>query len=200
MKFADFLDRFVGEKGTPRYLWLLSLGAIGVALLLLGEFFPWPQKPAPPGNTPADQVVKGVAENRSRLEREESYLATQMERMLSQIEGAGAVDVVVKLEGSAKVEYASNTNTGRRVTEEKESGAVQRVTTENDANDQLVVIRAEQGFETPVIEREVSPRVVGVLVVAEGAADPYIKAKIFYAVQVALGVEPQKVLVLPKQV
>jgi len=200
MKFADFFKRLVGEKGTPRYLWLLSLGAVGVALLLLGEFFPWPQKPVPPGNTPADQVVKGVAENRSRLEREESYLATQMERMLSQIEGAGAVDVVVKLEGSAKVEYASNTNTGSRVTEEKESGAVQRVTTENDANDQLVVVRAEQGFETPVVEREVSPRVVGVLVVAEGAADPYIKAKIFYAVQVALGVEPQKVLVLPKQV
>ncbi|MGQ9712649.1 MAG: hypothetical protein ACUVRC_08285 [Desulfotomaculales bacterium] len=200
MKFADFLNRFVGEKGTPRYLWLLTLGAIGVALLFLGEFFPGPQKPVPPGDGSANQVVKGVAQNQSRLEHEESYLAAQMEKMLSQIEGAGAVDVVVKLEGSAKVEYATNANTGRRVTEEKESGTVQRLTTENDANDQLVVVRGEQGFEAPVVEREVSPRVVGVLVVAEGAADPYIKAKIFYAVQVALGVEPQKVLVLPKQV
>jgi len=200
VRVTDFLNRFVGEKGTPRYLWLLTLGAIGVALLLLGEFFPWPQKPVPPGSTPAEQVVKGVAEDRSRLEREETYLARQMEKMLARIEGAGAVDVVVKLEGSVKVEYATNTNTGKRVTEEKESGTVQRVTTENDASDQLVVVRGEQGFEMPVIEREVSPRVVGVLVVAEGAADPYIKAKIFYAVQVALGVEPQKVLVLPKQV
>lgn len=199
-QLSDFLNRVLGEGGLKRHWWLLLLGALGVAMLLVGEVSYRPQKP-PTSPGPAAAPAGGeTSAGGSRLQSEEAYLAGRLEKMLSQIAGAGAVDVVVKLEGSARVEYAANSNTGRRVTEEKESGTVQRVTTENDDNDQLVVVRGENGFEAPVVEREVAPRVQGILVVAEGASDPYIKARLFRAVQVALGVEPQKVLILPKKV
>lgn len=198
-RLTDLLNRYLGEGGIRRHLWLLALGALGIALLLVGQFYPR-GKPVAAGGSPAAQEARGVTEDRSRVQREEEYLAARLARMLAEIEGAGRVSVVVKLEGSSRVEYAVNTNTGRRVTEEKDAGAVRRVTTESDANDQLVVVRGEQGLEAPVVEREVSPRVAGVLVVAEGARNPHIKAKLFRAVQVALGVEPQRILVLPKEV
>ncbi|HPU36274.1 MAG TPA: hypothetical protein PLA91_05715, partial [Bacillota bacterium] len=56
--------------------------------------------------------------------------------------------------------------------------------------------RSENGEERPVVEREVAPQVAGVLVVAEGAGDSRIKARLFEATRVALGVDPQKILVL----
>jgi stage III sporulation protein AG len=61
----------------------------------------------------------------------------------------------------------------------------------------VVLSRNNQGMEGPVLEREMAPEVAGVLVVAEGARSPQVKAGLFRAVQVALGVEPHKVIVLP---
>ncbi|NLJ75776.1 MAG: hypothetical protein GX325_00745, partial [Peptococcaceae bacterium] len=50
-----------------------------------------------------------------------------------------------------------------------------------------------------VIERQEAPHIAGVLVVAEGAVDARVKAKLYEATRVAVGVEPQRILVLPME-
>ncbi|HAU31614.1 MAG TPA: hypothetical protein DCW46_04990, partial [Desulfotomaculum sp.] len=94
-------------------------------------------------------------------------------------------------------QYAVNTNSSKKTTEEKDQVGGARSITEYTDSGQLVFTRNGQE-ETPVVEQTESSRVAGVLVVAQGAKDPEIKARLFEAVQVALGIEPQKVLVLPK--
>ncbi|MCL6639637.1 MAG: hypothetical protein K6T80_08185, partial [Firmicutes bacterium] len=115
------------------------------------------------------------------------------------VEGAGRVEVSVRLQASTRAEYAVNTTSGKKTTQEKDQSGGSRVITEDTGSGQLVMNRSGQGIEAPVVERETAPQVAGVLVVAEGAGDAAVKAKLFEASRVALGIEPQKILVVPME-
>jgi stage III sporulation protein AG len=108
------------------------------------------------------------------------------------------VKVTVKLAASTREDYAINTTAGSKTTQEKDQGGGTRVTTENTDTNQLVLIREGAG-ENPVVEQEQAAKVAGVLVVADGAGNPEVKANLFQAVRVSLGVEPQKIVILPSR-
>ncbi|MDD4237840.1 MAG: hypothetical protein PHT62_04720, partial [Desulfotomaculaceae bacterium] len=119
--------------------------------------------------------------------------------MLRQVEGAGQVEASVRLSGSTREEYAVNTTTGKKTTQERDQTGGTRLTTEDNSSSQLVMNRSGTGGEQPVVEREAAPQVAGVLVVAEGAGEARVKAKLFEATRVALGIEPHKIMVLPME-
>jgi stage III sporulation protein AG len=195
----DLWSKIFGtNRRKDQKLFLIALGILGILMLVFGSLGgkPTPQptdtKVTSPSVTPAETTKLKTLD-------EEEYLAKRLETMLGQINGVGAVDVSIRLAGSTVSEYAVNVTTGKRVTDENEPEGARRVTTDQSESGQLVVVRAEQGYEIPVMEREISPAVAGVLVVAEGARDPRIKAQLFQATQTALGVEAHKILVVPKK-
>ncbi|WP_334109747.1 hypothetical protein [Thermodesulfitimonas autotrophica] len=196
----DVFDRLFGKEGVvgrnPGYwLKIALLGVAGILLLAVsgsgGKQVP--DTVATAGKRVPDQGGRPVA-----IRDEEKYVAERLKAVIQDIEGAGAVEVSVRLAGSTRAAYAVNTTAGRRVTEEKDRSGANRLTTEDNTNGQVVVVREGQR-EEPVVEKEEAPHILGVLVVADGAADPVVKAEIFRAVQVALGVEAHRVLVLPRQ-
>lgn len=205
-KFTDYINRLKEQGAGPggaklsrkKIWWLAALMALGVLLVIIGNI----------GNNndlsgenknPGEKIkVKAEPAAESAMVREEKDLAARLQEMLSDIEGAGRVKVTVKLAASSREDYAINTTTGSKTTQEKDQGGGTRTITENTGNNQLVLVRGDKG-EAPVVEQEQSARVSGVLVVAEGAADPLVKADLFQAVRVSLGVEPQKILVLPAE-
>lgn len=199
----DFWTRLMGgNRRKDQKVLLFALGLLGVILLVFGSYWGGREPvsdPVPVGiPQPEPEDSRGYTAS-LQTQAEEEYLADRLEGMLGQINGVGAVDVTVRLEGSTVSEYAVNTTTGKRVTDENDQDGARRVTTDENENGQVVVVRGEDGYESPVVEREVSPVVAGVLVVAEGARDPAIKAQLFHAAQTALGVEPHKILVVPKK-
>jgi len=186
---------FSKEKGR-RNLWLTGLAALGVALLILsgtsGGKSGGKQTSLQEGAPIREQPVNGMT-------AEEEQLGKKLCEMLKQVEGAGRVEVSVRLSGTTRAEYAVNTTTGKKTTQEKDQAGGTRITTEDSGSGQLVMNRNGSGGEQPVVEREIAPQIAGVLVVAEGAGDARVKAKIFEATRVALGVDPQKILVLPME-
>lgn len=200
----SFWEKFwgsAGEGGLPpkkqrqQVIFLGGLVALGVLLLLLGHLVP-PKGP---------QVGSGQPASETQVERQDFTMACQeaaieekLRKMLSQVEGAGQVKVTVRLASSSLEEYAVNTTTSHKTTQEKDQGGGTRVTSENTSSDQLVLFRTGQG-EKPVVKQEVAARIAGVLVVADGARDPVVRDRLFRAVRVALGIEPHKVLVLPRE-
>ncbi|MBE3588589.1 MAG: hypothetical protein IMW93_08565, partial [Thermoanaerobacteraceae bacterium] len=201
-------NRFTGRRGEEdlpgklqdRKLWLLGgLVALGVALLLLGSVSPPVKQPPVQNNaSPSTQEVRTQAPEGSAMARQEASLEEKLRQMLGQVEGAGRVEVTVRLASSSREEFAVNTTTSKKTTQEKDQAGGTRITSEDTDTDQLVVVRDGRG-EMPVATREEAARVAGVLVVADGARDPGVKARLFQAVQVALGIEPQKILVLPRE-
>lgn len=196
-----------GELFNPRKkeFWLL-LGAalLGVFLMLAGgsgsgRGSAEPEQ-APPG---ARTVENGTREAASAVDSvmtaEERVLAAELQRMLEQIAGAGRVEVTVQLATSTHKDYAINSDTGLKTTEEQDQNGGTRRITENTDSATVVITGTGQGLEQPVVRREVAPVVAGVLVVAEGAGTPRVKADLFRAVQVALGVQPHKIMVMNMQ-
>lgn len=107
------------------------------------------------------------------------------------------MEVIVQLATSTHNDYAIDTNTGLKTTSENDQSGGSRQITENTDTSTVVIARGNQGLEEPVVRKEVAPDVAGIMVVAEGAGMPRVKSDLFRAVQVALGVEPQKIIVLP---
>jgi len=187
---------FFSKEKNRRNLWLAGLAAIGVALLIISGIN---SGKTDGQQTNIQQVTPAREQFTSSMTAEEDQLGKKLCEMLKQVEGAGRVEVSVRLSGSTRSEYAVNATTGKKTTQEKDQSGGTRTTTEDSGSEQLVMNRSGSGGEQPVIERDVAPQIAGVLVVAEGAVDARVKAKIFAAAQVALGVEPQRILVLPME-
>lgn len=196
----EFLESVFGKESalTKRagYWIKVSLfGLAGVILLVSGSLGEGARRPAAPTSAP-NEVSSGPPEP-SAIQREEKDLAEHLRAVLQEVEGAGAVEVTVRLAGSTRQEYAVNTTAGRRVTEEEDKAGASHVVTEDNTNNQVVVVREGQREEA-VVTREEAPELLGVLVVADGAADPQVRLKLFHAVEVALGVPAHRILVLPR--
>ncbi|WP_347487589.1 hypothetical protein ABDB91_10455 [Desulfoscipio sp. XC116] len=174
---------------------------LGIMLMLLGScesgmFSPGSEKVGP-DNGAAAGSGKPAALTSSLKTQEEKELAGELRRMLEQVAGAGRVEVIVQLATSTHNDYAIDTNTGLKTTSENDQSGGSRQITENTDTSTVVIARGNQGLEEPVVRKEVAPDVAGIMVVAEGAGMPRVKSDLFRAVQVALGVEPQKIIVLP---
>ncbi|WP_034638881.1 hypothetical protein [Desulfofalx alkaliphila] len=200
-----FKDFFKGEKDKLR-LWALLLAiTFGLFLLVGGNPFDnqstgrqEPPEQARISYQEEDVEYINAASTQPSMVNEEKYLADKLRTMLEMVEGAGRVEVTVRLVSSSRAEYAVNTTTSTKTTQEQDQAGGTRVLTEDNDSGQLVLIRSGNGTEIPVLQQERASNISGVLVVAEGAGDPAIKAQLFRAAQVGLGVEPQKILVLAK--
>lgn len=136
----------------------------------------------------------------TEISRTEKVLEERLEHILSQIKGAGTVDVSVFLATGTRYEYAINVSANKRVIDEKDQNGGVRLTTEENSADEYVLIRGNQAEEKPVVVQESRPQVQGVLVVADGARDARVKAQLLQAVQVALGLEPHRIQVMAREV
>ncbi|MDI3279777.1 MAG: stage III sporulation protein AG [Bacillota bacterium] len=191
-----------GEKtGPPRWA-LLALGALGVCLLLLGGGFPRPgQSMAPPALPPSEAGVGGqrldsAGEELPGVEYERAY-EERLNRLLSLVEGAGRVWVEGYLETGPLYEYAEKVRQSERTTQEQSEGSQGRVTSEKTRETEVVTVR-DDGLrqERPVVVVRKEPRIRGVVVVAEGARRPAVRARLIQAVQAALALPPHRIQVL----
>jgi stage III sporulation protein AG len=193
--------KFFKNLGKDKVKWLTTIFAAAVGLFLLIGGNPFQDSTPPTINTPpqeSNDLVVDKNNGQPNIATEEEYLANKLQQILHLVEGAGEVKVTVRLASSSTAEYAVNTSAGTKTTQEKDQAGGTRVQTEDNDTGQLVLIRNNGGQEVPVLQNQTAPNILGVLVVSEGAKDPAIKAELFRAVRVGLGVEPQKVLVLPK--
>ncbi len=197
-----------GNEISQRPVWrrlntLMLVGAAGVLLIVLANVFTGDKKIPdetvnlkPPGNSQAEPA-RGSAPDVTEME---NLLARQLETVLAQISGVGEITVTVNLASTTEKDYAVNTITNSKTTQEHDQKGGNRTVTEINENGQVVLVRENQGSrEEPVVVKEIKPEVKGVVVVAEGAEDPVIKADLMKAAQVYLDVPLYKVIVLPKE-
>jgi stage III sporulation protein AG len=126
---------------------------------------------------------------RARLERD---LAAALRR----IRGVGEVVVLVTLESGPSYVYGENSEAVRRTTQEEDGGGGRRSIAEDTHRTQVVITR-DGGTEKPLVSREIQPELRGVMVIAQGAADPYLREEIIRALQAGLNLPAHRVTVLP---
>ncbi|MFZ5647827.1 MAG: hypothetical protein ACOY30_09445 [Bacillota bacterium] len=185
-----------GKANRKKLMGLAAVVILGISLIILGSTDG--REPTPPAREKSVDIKETDTEkslHRSMMAQEEEALASKLQAMLERIEGSGEVKVTVRLASSNRETFATNTTIGRKNTVEKDQGGGTRTINENTDTTQLVIAKNGNG-DSPVVEMESASRIAGVLVVAQGAANPRVKENLFNAVRVALNVDPHKILVL----
>ncbi len=172
---------------------LIWLGLLGIGLLLIGGVVDHQTIDTTP--KVSNETIKSPASiNRSYEDVVEGKLA----HILSEVKGAGAVDVNITWENSSTQEHAKNITKESKTIQEKDTTGGVRSTTEIKESEQILVGK-ENGADRPVVIREVKPMVKGVLVIAEGAYDSNVKANLTKAVESGLGIPAYKITVLAQK-
>ena len=114
-------------------------------------------------------------------------LEKRLAGLLSQVEGAGAVEVMIYADSSSEMVPAYNDQLNSR--SDEETG---RISLESSERRELAL----SGDDKPVILRVEIPEIKGVVVVAEGADDFLVKQELNSAVCTLLGVPEHRVRIL----
>lgn len=126
--------------------------------------------------------------------KENDDLESKLKSILSQIEGAGDIDVMITFAASEQIEPAFNSNATKEETTEKDAQGGERTVTTSSENKTMIT----SGENKPVVIKTSEPEIKGVIVVSSGATDPVIKENLYSAVQTALQVSGHQVEIYSK--
>ncbi len=145
----------------------VAVGLIGIALIFLSGLDLGGQETAS-----AECSAKLGECEEYRCEKEKSLCT-----ILSQISGCGKVEVMISVEGSSEYVYLNKTESKN----ESSGGSIK--------SEPLIA------GSSPVLSKVVSPRITGVLIVAQGAGDPVLDEKLISAAAAALGISTANICV-----
>lgn len=113
-------------------------------------------------------------------------LEGKLEDIISQIDGAGNVKVMISVDGSPELLYVSDTDI-------KTSTTTNGTTTTTSSSP---IIIGNSGNSSGIIMTEKLPNVKGVIVVSSGAGDTKIKLSILNAISTLLDISVDKITIL----
>lgn len=147
---------------------------------------------------------KVLANNSSNIKKDEEQenlqneLERKLETILSKIEGAGKVDVLITYSESSQTIPIYNENSTTSKTEETDKQGGNRKIEENSTQKEIIY-KENSGEKEPITQKVISPKVEGAIVLAEGANDINVKTNIVQAVEAVTGIATHKIQVFTSQ-
>jgi stage III sporulation protein AG len=127
----------------------------------------------------------------------EAELERRVRELLKDVEGVGAVDVMIVLKSTSEKVIHVDGNNSYSLTEEKDSsGGTRKI--ENQEQGQTTVLISGGGESTPIIEKELYPELSGIIISAQGGDSPLIQAEISTAMEALFGLPAHKIKVLKR--
>lgn len=166
-KMTPYLQKY-------RYVWIILL--VGVFILYMGA----------PRDAPEEQTTPSSAQAESTNFDLGAFQQTLQEK-LSMIDGAGQVELMLSMEDTEEVVYASNTR--------QSTSGEQTSSYENN----LSVLSDGSYGEQPVRVKSVCPTFRGAVILCEGGDDTKVRWSITEAVSAACGLSTDKITVLKMQ-
>lgn len=124
-----------------------------------------------------------------------SSLEKQLEEVLAEMAGVGKVKVMITLKSSEERVVEKDEPVSRSNTSESDSAGGNRIITQLESGSATVYSNSGSDSE-PYVIKTLSPRVEGVVVVAQGAGNGVVNQNITEMVQALFGVEAHKVKVV----
>lgn len=177
-------------KGLPRFAAglpaLLDRWKYPALILLAGlVLLLWPagkgEDPEPAQTEPASAAC-GESEEAYRLRTER-----QLEALLSQVEGAGRVKVMLSLQTGPAVQYQTDSSRSQSREGDREQSA---------AEEKTVMQSRGSAYTEPAVVSTALPVFRGALIVAEGGADPGVRYQLSAAVSGLLGLGTDQITVV----
>ena len=178
----------LNEKDKKKIYSLLTLAVIcGIALIAISGL-------EDKAISSKDEVNNKITQEELSNESSKATLEEKLKNILSQIEGAGEVDVMITYESSEDIQPAFNTNTTTEETKEVDQQGGERTVTTSSENKTMITSSSNE----PIVIKTNQPKINGVIVVATGAKDLTVKETLYSAVQTALQVQGHQVEIYNK--
>ncbi|MDR3293015.1 MAG: hypothetical protein LBT20_02800 [Clostridiales bacterium] len=124
-------------------------------------------------------------------------LEYRLAAILSEINGAGKVTVMIAYDGSVEYVYAMSKSVTTNKTTDT-SGGVERVT-ENTTETGTPILVNEGGQSKPIVVEEIMPDIKNVMIVAEGANNVTVRMELARATASILGISSNLIEIFTKQ-
>jgi stage III sporulation protein AG len=165
--------------------------AAGVLFMLLGRSLPFSGRvqqmpPEEPSYTASEPL---------KLLSAERELEKRLEEAFSLVENVGKVRVLLSFTNERETVYASDANTSESYTRETDSQGGTRETRSQSSQEKTITITDRAGVDRPLVLREIEPRIVGVVIIAEGGDSVFVRDALTKAACTVLGIEANKVQV-----
>lgn len=168
--------------GIPQLGLLLGLGII---FLMMGNVF---------STTEADEIVEiNVSEESPYTEK--IALEAQVAEILSQVEGAGAVQVMITYQDTGMIQLAREDIW--EVSQSIEDNG-EEMTTKSEST--YLLTEDESGATSPFLLQSIAPSIEGIVIVAEGGGNAVVGQSLFTAAQALFDVPAHKIAVLQMRV
>jgi len=190
----NFLRKYTQAKDKKIVIYLVMLAAAGVLLMMWGRSdrsLPIPDEGVEITNEP--EVSPPPLAQDIRAER---ALEEELEEFFSLVQGAGRVRVMISALGDRETVFAVDSTSSRSHIIEEDAAGGTRDQRQYSTQEQTVIITDQNGRNQPLILREIAPRVQGIVIIAEGGDDPFVRDALTRAAMAVLGVEAHRVQVL----
>ena len=187
MKFRNFFQNKIWKKWDKNQWTILILA--GILLMVVA---------IPTGDNKKEEeqnVMSEPAESTKEKDDYERKMEKKLKDTLSKIEGAGKVDVMITLEDSG--ESVVEKDMEKETSDLNETDTAGGSRTEKSTRTTHAAVYSEQNSEkTPFVEKEKTPKVSGVLVVAEGGENTAVKQNISEAVMALFQIDVNRIKVV----
>lgn len=136
-------------------------------------------------------VELAKASNEPKIEEGKNDLEKRLENILSKINGVGDVSVLITYSESSSIVPVYNSNLSTSTVEEKDTSGGSRIT-ETENNQKEVVTDSDANV---VLEKTMSPKIEGAIIIAKGAESMEVKTSIISAVEAVTGIATHKIQV-----
>ncbi len=122
-------------------------------------------------------------------------LESQLEEILSSVDGVGRVNVMITLKGSSTKEVLMEEPYTESLVDETDSEGGVRNNSEKSQDYRVIYEENGDGGTVPFVISETTPDIAGVAVVAEGGDSAAVKEKITSIIKALFGIEINKIAV-----
>ncbi len=204
-EFLKDMKKRIGKYGSRKIIEkAVIIAIVGVICLIAGSVIfedSFKQKENMPavktaGENKAETSSSLAAAETGKLTKGEgkSEMEEKLRDILSQIKGAGKVDVMITFVSGSESIPATDVNSSDSSTQEKDKEGGARDIKENSLENSIVY-EESQGVKRPFVVKEILPEVKGVVIVAQGGGDPEVKSNLTRAAQALLEVAAHRIQV-----
>lgn len=168
-KFKSLYEKIKKVKHIEIYL------AVGLAVIIAIIYF----TTLSPSNDSSSTEDDNIDATFSSSQEYVSYIENKLENVITQVKGAGNVNVLITLEKGFEYIYVT----------EEETRTTSNGTTVTTST--VVMVDGE-----PILQEEIYPVIGGIVVVADGAGDVSVKLNIISIIQTVIDIDSSKINIL----
>lgn len=181
------ITEFLTKEKNIKYVVIVGLLAIG--FIFFSEF-----------NGAKGKDTTKTKQPQTTSDEYVEYIEQKVHKIVSSIKDVGDVDIMVTLESGKESVYAQEEKKNYDKTEQdSQSSGTKKQEKETSESSAIIVDQGSGNGKQALIEKELEPKIQGVVVVCQGGDDPEVRARVSEAITTALKISSARVCITVKQ-